>query len=112
MPDGRSRRFTVRRIAVVGATLVTALAGGAGTAFADPSQGEQLVAQCGDTSYTVISPRPQAAAGQDIESTQVLVIPQVVFRSERLPERLVTFCSVTVDGQTFEVPFLITPPNP
>jgi hypothetical protein len=93
--------------AVLAAAIIVLLAG-TGSAYGDPKKGIELVAQCGSATYTVISPTPQAAGGQDTQSTAVLVIPQSIFRAGKFPEHLLTECVITVDGNVFDGPFLIT----
>ena len=60
---------------------------------------------CGELSFIVTSP-DHAAAGQDLDSSHVLVAPL-----GRVPEAQIMECTVTelATGESFEVPMLIKP---
>jgi len=77
-------------------------------AAADPLSKPTYTLQCGNTTYTVVSP-DFAATGSDVNSTSQLVL---VFG--KVPEQLLTFCTATPvgGGESFEAFFLITPATP
>jgi hypothetical protein len=95
----------MRRAALTAASAVALFLAGSGTALGDPQAKPQYQVQCGDMSFLVVSP-DHAAAGQDLNSTSVLVVP-----AGSLPEAQVMICTATAlaTGETFTAPFLIKP---
>ena len=95
------RRAAVTAVCAVGVLLTTGA-----TALGDAQNKPLYQVQCGDLSFLVASP-DHAAAGQDLESTRVLVAP-----AGRVPEAQMMTCTVTEPhpgGEVFELQFLIKP---
>jgi hypothetical protein len=95
------RRAAITAISVAGLLLTTGA-----PAFGDAHQKPLYLIECDGLSVTVTSP-DHAAAGQDLDSTHVLVAP-----FGRVPEAQIMTCTATElapGGQVFEAPFLIRP---
>jgi hypothetical protein len=91
---------------------IAMLIAGVGGASADTSTGFVLLITCGSETTTVVSPTSPAAVGQDIESTDVVVLAVgALFAPEHFPAGKVVLCDLEnlTTGSKFEdLPFLLT----
>jgi hypothetical protein len=96
--------------ALVGA--IAMLIAGVGGASADTSTGFVLLITCGSETTTVVSPTGPAAVGQDIASSDVVVLAVgALFAPEHFPAGKVVLCDLEnlTTGSKFEdLPFLLT----
>jgi hypothetical protein len=97
----------MRRAAFTAASAVALSLAGSGTALGDAQTKPQYQVQCGDMSFLVVSP-DHAAAGQDLGSTSVLVVP-----AGSVPQAQLMTCTATnlANGDTFTGSFLVAPAN-
>ena len=95
------RRAAVTAVCAAGLFLTTGA-----TALGDAQNKPLYQVQCGDLSFIVASP-DHAAAGQDLDSTHVLIAPP-----GRVPVAQTMTCTVTElepGGEVFELQFLVQP---
>ena len=85
--------------------LVVVLVAAVSTAAADPLSKPAYTLQCGNKTYSVVSP-DRAVTGSDVNGTS-----QLIAVAGNVPTRLLTFCTATPvgGGESFSGLFLITP---
>jgi hypothetical protein len=93
----------MRRVALTAVCAAALFLTTGAPAFGDSHNKPLYEVQCGDLSFIVTSP-DHAAAGQDLDSTHVLVAPH-----GRVPEAQTMECTVTATGESETVPMLIKP---
>jgi hypothetical protein len=95
----------MRRAAAALLSLVVLFVVAVSSAAADPLSKPAYTLQCGNKTYSVVSP-DRAVTGSDVNSTSELIA--VV---GNVPTRLLTFCTATPvgGGESFSGLFLITP---
>ena len=97
----------MRHVIAALVSLVVLLIAAVGTASADPKKDPTIYSlQCGDDSYSVVSPEGQPV-GFDVTGTHLIIEAPA-----QRPTAGLTYCTVSFEGEVvFDGLFLITPAN-